>query len=62
MPLIRVQLSCDQRGELQQRTRQRGLSPQTRERLEMIRLADAGWNIPKIAGYLGRQEAARKPP
>ena len=57
LPLIRVQLSSDQRGELQQRTRQRGLSPQTRERLEMVRLADTGWNIPKIARYLGRQEA-----
>ena len=55
--MIRVELSPDQREELQQRTRQRGLSPQTRERLEMVRLADAGWNIPKIARYLGRQEA-----
>ncbi|MGI5837782.1 MAG: helix-turn-helix domain-containing protein [Chloroflexota bacterium] len=55
--MIRVQLSPDQREELQQRTREWGLSPQTRERLEMIRLADTGWNIPKIARYLGRQEA-----
>lgn len=55
--MIRVQLSPAQREALRRGTRQWGLAPQTRERLEMVRLAGAGWNIPKIARYLGRQEA-----
>jgi transposase len=54
--MYRVTLSADQRRELQQRTRQRGLAPSTRDRLEMVRLSDAGWSVPRIARHLGQHE------
>jgi transposase len=54
--MIRVQLSPAERDELRARTRQPGVAPATRERLEMVRLADAGWSIPRIARHLGRHE------
>src|SRR3712207_4801579 len=54
--MYRVTLAADQRHELQQRTRQRGLAPSTRDRLEMVRLADAGWSVPRIARHLGLHE------
>jgi transposase len=54
--LIRVKLSAEQREELRARTRERGTAPRTRDRLEMVRLADAGWNIPQIARHLGYHE------
>ena len=54
--MIRVHLSRAERTELQALTRQQGVSPALRERLEMVRLADAGWRIPQIARYLGRHE------
>jgi transposase len=41
---------------LQRRARERVLAPALRDRLEMIRLSDLGWGIPKIARYLGRHE------
>jgi transposase len=50
--LIRVKLTAEQREELRGRTHERGIHPRTRDRLEMVRLADAGWNIPKIARHL----------
>jgi hypothetical protein len=50
--LYRVQLTEDQRAELQARTRAPGVMPRTRDRLEMVRLSDAGWSIPKIAQHL----------
>jgi transposase len=54
--MYRVTLTPAQRVELQQRTRQRALAPSTRDRLEMVRLSDAGWSIPRIAGHLGLHE------
>lgn len=54
--MYRVRLTDEQRGELQRRTRQRGIVPSTRDRLEMIRLSDAGWSIPKIAQHLDQHE------
>lgn len=54
--MYRVTLSDEQRQELQRRTRERGIAPSTRDRLEMIRLADAGWSIPTIARHLGQHE------
>jgi len=42
-------LTPEQRQDLHQRTRQAGLAPSTRDRLEMVRLADAGWSVPKMA-------------
>ncbi len=54
--MYRVTLTDEQRQELRRRTRQPGLAPSTRDRLEMIRLSDAGWSVPKIAGHLGQHE------
>ena len=52
--MIRVCLTEADRAEL--RTRTRTADPRTRDRLEMIRLADAGWSIPCIARHLDRHE------
>ncbi len=54
--MYHVTLTDDQRRELQRRTRQPGLAPSTRDRLEMVRLSDAGWSVPKIARHLGSHE------
>jgi putative transposase len=54
--VIRVALTPAQREELRARTREPGLAPRTRDRLEMLRLADAGWSAPRIAGHLGCHE------
>ena len=54
--MLRIQLSPAQRDELRARTRQPGLAPRTRDRLEMLRLADAGWRVPAIARHLGYHE------
>lgn len=51
-PLYRVHLTEAQRAELQRRTRDPKVKPRTRDRLEMVRLSDAGWSIPTIAGHL----------
>jgi putative transposase len=54
--MYRITLTDEQRGELRERTRQTGLAPSTRDRLEMVRLADAGWSVPRIARHLGPHE------
>ena len=54
--MYRIALTDDQRHELRQRTRQAGLAPSTRDRLEMVRLSDAGWSVPRIARHLGQHE------
>jgi transposase len=54
--LIRVELNAEQREELRKRSHERGIAPRTRDRLEMVRLADAGWSIPRIARHLGYHE------
>lgn len=54
--MYRIHLSTEQHEELRCLTRQTGLAPSTRERLEMVRLSDAGWSIPRIASYLGQHE------
>ena len=54
--MYRVALTNDQRHELQQRTRRPSITPATRDRLEMVRLADVGWSVPKIAQHLGIHE------
>ncbi len=54
--MIRVVLTPAQHEELRARTRAPGITPRTRDRLEMIRLADAGWTIPRIAHHLGCHE------
>ena len=47
--MYRVHLTEAQREELAQSTRDPQLMPRTRDRLEMVRLSDAGWSIPRIA-------------
>ena len=51
--MYRITLTDEQRQELQHRTRRPGIAPSTRDRLEMVRLSDAGWSIPRIARHLG---------
>ncbi len=50
--MYRVHLTEAQRHELKRLTRTPGLAPRTRERLEMVRLADVGWSVPRIAACL----------
>jgi transposase len=52
--MIRISLTAAEQEHL--RLRARSADARTRDRLEMIRLADAGWSIPRIAGYLGFHE------
>jgi transposase len=54
--MYRITLTPEQHDELRQRTRQAGLAPSTRDRLEMVRLSDAGWSVPRIARHLGQHE------
>lgn len=51
--MYRIELSDEQRQELQGRCRAAGLPPRTRDRLEMVRLSAAGWRVPRIATHLG---------
>jgi len=50
--MYRVELTDEQRRELTRRLRTPGLAPRTRERLEMARLSDAGWSVPRIAAHV----------
>jgi transposase len=52
--MYRITLTDTQHQELRQRTRQDGIAPSTRDRLEMVRLSDAGWSVPMIARHLGQ--------
>jgi transposase len=54
--MYHITLTDDQRQELRQRTRHTGIAPSTRDRLEMVRLSDAGWRVPQIARHLGQHE------
>lgn len=54
--MYRIHLTDAQRAELDRRTRDRRLQPRTRDRLEMLRLSDAGWSVPRIAAHLRRHE------
>src|SRR4028118_12328 len=54
--MYRIILTDDQHQELRHRTRQAGIAPSLRDRLEMVRLSDAGWSVPKIALHLGSHE------
>ena len=54
--MYRITLTDEQRQDLRQRPRQAGLAPSTRDRLEMVRLSEAGWSVPKIARHLGQHE------
>ena len=50
--LYRIRLTEEQRDELKHRTRAADIKPRTRDRLEMVRLSDAGWLVPQIARLL----------
>ena len=54
--MYRITLTDEQRRELRARTRQAGLAPSTRDRLEMVRLSDTGWSVPRIARHRGQHE------
>lgn len=54
--MYHVHFDDDARQELNRRTRQPNLAPRTRDRLEMLRLSDAGWSIPRIAQHLNCHE------
>lgn len=57
--MIRVDLSPAHRDDLRARARLAG--PRERDRLEMVRLADAGWSVPRIARHLGcHEQTARR--
>jgi len=53
---FRVELTLEQRAGLHRRAREREVAPRLRDRLEMVRLSDLGWSVPKIAAYLGAHE------
>lgn len=59
--MYRITLTEEQRRELRARTRQKDLAPSTRDRLEMVRLSDAGWSVPRIARHLGQHEHTVRP-
>ena len=59
--MIRVALTPAQHEDLRARTRVLGIAARTRDRLAMIRRADAGWTIPHVARHLGcHQQTGRK--
>jgi transposase len=56
LSMYRITLTDQQRQDLREHTRQPGLAASTRDRLEMVRLSDAGWSVPTIARHLGQHE------
>ncbi len=54
--MYRVHLSDEQRRELLRRAHAPSVMPRTRDRLEMVRLSDAGFTIPWIARHLGQSD------
>jgi transposase len=50
--MYRVSLTDEKRQELHRRAHEPGVMPRTRDRLEMVRLSDAGFSIPQIAALL----------
>lgn len=59
--MVYVRLESCQREELRRLWRDKETAARTRERLEMVRLSDAGWSAPRIAVHLGvHQNTVRK--
>lgn len=53
MPKVfRVTLTPEQRADLQRRAHERWVTPKMRDRLEMRRLSDTGWTVPRIGRHL----------
>jgi len=58
---FRIRLTPEQRDELHRRARARVIPPRVRDRLEMVRLSDLDWSVPRIAAYLGcHEQTARR--
>ena len=55
--MIQVVLTESQVSRLTQLRRDAKTRPRTRDRLEMVRLANLGWNIPKIAQHFEMTES-----
>ena len=55
--MYRVRLTADELAELDDRCRDKATLPRTRDRREMVRLANIGWSIPRIARHFGRTES-----
>src|SRR6476469_515936 len=54
--MYRVIFDEDARRELLRRAHHPKITPRTRDRLEMLRLSDAGWSIPRIAQHMRQHE------
>jgi len=54
--MYRVRLDEAARQQLQRRAHTPGVMPRIRDRLEMVRLSDAGWSVPKIACHFRLSE------
>jgi transposase len=55
--MYRVTLTDEQMAELNRRCHDSQTKPRTRDRLEMLRLAHAGWSIPKVAQHFKLTES-----
>ena len=55
--MYRVILTEEQAAELTRRRRDPKTQPRVRERLEMVRLSNKGWSIPRIAEHLDLTES-----
>jgi len=51
--MAQLDSSTTKRVEIRDRTHAPGVLARVRDRLEMIRLADAGWTVPRIARHFG---------
>ena len=51
-----ILLTEEQHLDLSRRAHERGIAPSTRDRLEMVRLSDGGWSVPRIAKHLSQHE------
>jgi len=54
--MYRVTLTDELRTQLNQQAHQPDIAPSTSDRLEMVRLSDAGWSVPRIALHLQQHE------
>lgn len=54
--MYRVSLDDEARNELKQRAHEQNIDPSVRDRLEMLRLSDAGWSIPRIGRHMQQHE------
>lgn len=54
--MYRVHLDEAGRAELDRRAHRSDVTPRVRDWLEMVRLSDAGWSVPRIAEHLRTSE------